>query len=86
VITGSKTRAAADAPLGTVQALTAQSLALRIMAPLAAQRAALEKDSGADPGTIVHRELFYVEYQASRQTLFTRQSKWTSQLIIVAFE
>ena len=53
--------AAVRAPFGVEDPLGNASLAFGIVAPQAAQRAALEKDGGADAGAVADAELLNIE-------------------------
>ena len=57
---GRGTCAAADAPRGDEANLGLGALRLGVVAPCAAQRAALEEDDGPDPRSVAHREALYV--------------------------
>ena len=55
--------------------------AFRIVAPDTAQRAALEKNSGSDPRTVVNREMLYIEDTAAEAIGFIHDKSPQSLLL-----
>ncbi len=75
-----------NALTAVIQDLRFIRLRLRIGAPLAAQRAAFQKDSGADTGTVVNGKLLNVEYDTftfHRTAHFSLEAGQARSLIVI---